>query len=376
VPAANGSIQANYTASGGTAVLTLPGSKVDEIIASSKNGEVDIDLSKMGGVTSAELPKTAVTAINEAGLGVTVKFPAGSITLKKDATVSIVGQAEGGSLKLELKQVAPASLTGKQKEAVKSSDLVLDINISSGAKKISSFDGTLSVMVSYNGPQPVAVWYLNDKGDLEKLSCTFKDGAVSFDLDHLSLYVVGQDTEEPAWVNPFTDVKEADWFYDAVNYINKAGLMTGTSETAFSPYTDTTRGMIVTILHRLEGTPKANTANSFTDVGSDKYYTDAVAWASNNRIVSGYGDGIFGPENSITREQLAVILMNYAKYKGYDVSMRTDLSKFADGESVSPWAKEAMSWANAVELIRGSQNQLMPTGNAQRSQVAAILQRF
>jgi len=187
VPAANGSIQANYTASGGTAVLTLPGSKVDEIIARSKDGEVDIDLSKMGGVTSAELPKTALTAINEAGLDVTVKFPAGSITLNKDAAASVAGQAEGSRLKLELKQVAPASLTGKQKEAVKSSDLVLDINISSGAKKISSFDGTLSVMVSYNGPQPVAVWYLNDKGDLEKLSCTFKDGAVSFDLDHLSL---------------------------------------------------------------------------------------------------------------------------------------------------------------------------------------------
>jgi uncharacterized repeat protein (TIGR02543 family) len=174
----------------------------------------------------------------------------------------------------------------------------------------------------------------------------------------------------------FEDVKSSDWFYDAVNYVYNAGLMKGNSDTTFAPYADTTRGMIVTILHRLEGTPKANTANSFTDVGSDKYYTDAVAWASNNRIVSGYGDGIFGPENSITREQLAVILMNYAKYKGYDVSMRTDLSKFADGESVSPWAKEAMSWANAVELIRGSQNQLMPTGNAQRSQVAAILQRF
>ncbi|HHV04062.1 MAG TPA: hypothetical protein GXX64_09210, partial [Bacteroidales bacterium] len=373
VPAANGSIQVNYTASGGTAVLTLPGSKVDEIIARSKDGEVDIDLSKMGGVTSAELPKTALTAINEAGVDVTVKFPAGSITLKKDATVSIVGQAEGGSLKLELKQVAKGSLTDEQKEAVKSNDLVLDINISSGTKKISSFDGTLSITVPYSGPQPVAVWHLNDKGELEKLFCTFVDGTVSFNLDHLSLYVVGQDT---AWVNPFADVKESDWFYGSVEYAFKNGLMVGTSDTTFSPYKNTTRGMIVTILHRLEGRPKSDAANAFTDVGADKYYTDAVAWARDNIIVSGYGNGMFGPEDSVTREQMAVILMNYAKYKGYDISMKADLSKFADGESISPWAKDAMSWANAEGLIQGSGSQLMPVDNALRCQVAAILQRF
>jgi len=174
----------------------------------------------------------------------------------------------------------------------------------------------------------------------------------------------------------FEDVKTGDWFYDAVNYVYNAGLMRGNSDTTFNPYTDTTRGMIVTILHRLEGSPKADIDNGFTDVGAYKYYTDAVTWASENKIVSGYGNDIFGAENSITREQLAVILMNYAKYKGYDVSMRTDLSEFADGEHISTWAKDPMSWANAEGLIQGSQNQLMPKGNAQRSQVAAILQRF
>ena len=372
-PAANGTIQVNYTASSGTAVLALPSSKVDEIIAKSKDGEVDIDLSKVSGITSAELLKTAVTAINEAGLDVTVKLPAGSITLNEDATGSIVGQAEGGSLKLELKQVAKRSLTDEQKEAVKSNDLVLDINISSGTKKISSFDGTLSITVPYSGPQPVAVWYLNDKGELEKLFCTFVDGTVSFNLDHLSLYVVGQDT---AWVNPFADAKKSDWFYGSVEYAFKNGLMVGTSDTTFSPYMNTTRGMIVTILHRLEGRPKSDAANAFTDVGANKYYTDAVAWARDNIIVSGYGNGMFGPEDSITREQMAAILMNYAKYKGYDISMKADLSKFSDEESISPWAKDAISWANAEGLIQGSGSQLMPVDNALRCQVAAILQRF
>ena len=174
----------------------------------------------------------------------------------------------------------------------------------------------------------------------------------------------------------FEDVKSGDWFYDAVNYIYNAGLMVGTSDTTFSPYTNTTRGMIVTILHTLEGSPMPNTTNGFTDVGADKYYTDAVAWASANKIVSGYGNSIFSPDNSITREQMAVILMNYAQYKGYDVSTRADLSKFADGEYISPWAKDAMSWANAEGLMQGSGNQLMPADNAQRCQVAAILQSF
>ena len=174
----------------------------------------------------------------------------------------------------------------------------------------------------------------------------------------------------------FTDVDESEWYFEPVMMACDKGLFSGTSDTTFSPYMNTTRGMIVTILHRLEGTPKSNAANVFTDVGADKYYTDAVAWASDNIIVSGYGNGMFGPEDSITREQMAVILMNYAKYKGYDISMKADLSKFADGESISPWAKDAISWANAEGLIQGSGSQLMPVDNALRCQVAAILQRF
>ena len=112
-------------------------------------------------------------------------------------------------------------------------------------------------------------------------------------------------------------------------------------------------------MHRLEGRPKSDAPNAFTDVRADKYYRDAVAWARENIIVNGSGNGMFGPEDSITREQMAVILMNYAKYKGYDVSMKADLSKFADGEYISPWAKDAMSWANAEGLIQGSGSQLI-----------------
>jgi hypothetical protein len=135
-------------------------------------------------------------------------------------------------------------------------------------------------------------------------------------------------------------------------------------------------GMIVTILYRLEGTPTVSTANPFSDVTAGQYYTDAVVWAAENQIVSGYGDGKFGPNDPITREQMAVIMMNYAQTKGCDVSDRADLSKYSDAGTSSDWARDALSWANTAGLIQGDGSKLTPGGSAQRCQVASILQRF
>jgi hypothetical protein len=191
----------------------------------------------------------------------------------------------------------------------------------------------------------------------------------------------GQPTEEqvkePEKIH-FEDVKENDWFYSAVQFVTGKGLMKGTSTNPmlFSPNATTTRGMVVTILYRMAGSPAVTATNPFSDVEAGQYYADAVIWASTNNIVSGYGNGIFGPNNSITREQMAVILMNYAKFKGIDVSARANISSFNDHTSVSQWAVDAISWANAKGLIQGSNNSLMPSGNAERCQVAAILQRF
>ena len=153
--------------------------------------------------------------------------------------------------------------------------------------------------------------------------------------------------------------------------------MTGTAQNTFSPSLTTTRGMIVSILYRQEGEPAASSNASFSDVTSGVYYEDAVNWAAAEGIVNGYSDSAFGPNDAITREQMAAILMNYAQYKGQDVSARADLSAYSDAESVSAWAEEAMSWANAEGLINGmSDTELAPKGHATRAQVAAILQRF
>ncbi len=174
----------------------------------------------------------------------------------------------------------------------------------------------------------------------------------------------------------FDDVKESDWFYDDVNYAHTHGLMNGTSATTFAPQATTTRAMIVTILHRLEGTPSASDAR-FSDVTSGQYFTNAVNWAAEQNIVNGYGNDRFGPNDDITREQIAAILYRYATYKKYDVTEKADCSKFSDADQIGSYAMDAMAWCNAKGLVNGlSDNKLAPKGNATRAQVAAILTRF
>lgn len=185
-----------------------------------------------------------------------------------------------------------------------------------------------------------------------------------------------KEEQKPAPEMPFTDIQKTDWYFDAVGYVYQKGLMSGTFATTFGPNITTTRGMIVTILHRMEGTPAAAGA-SFQDVQTGKYYANAVAWAAANGIVTGYGNSTFGPNDTITREQLASILYRYASYKKYDVSKRVNLGTFADAGKIHSYATESMSWANASGLISGVGNAMLsPETGATRAQVAAILMRF
>lgn len=176
--------------------------------------------------------------------------------------------------------------------------------------------------------------------------------------------------------NPFADVKENDWFYGSVMKAYEEGWMSGTAKNSFAPNTDTTRGMIVTVLYRLENAPEAG-VSKFEDVKADAYYDKAVAWAAENGVVSGYSATKFGPDDKITREQLAAILYRYAVLKGYDVSKSADLTAYKDYADVSGYAAEAMAWANAMGIVSGtSETTLSPKANATRAQVAAMLDRF
>lgn len=182
-------------------------------------------------------------------------------------------------------------------------------------------------------------------------------------------------TETPSETK-FNDVSANDWFASAVDYVTGKGMMNGTADNIFSPKANTTRGMVVTVLYRLENQPSTSAA-SFTDVASGAYYANAVAWANANGIVSGYGSGKFGPNDKVTREQLAAILYRYAQYKKYDVSGANSLDGYTDVQSVSSYAVPALQWANAAGVVTGkSGSKLDPKGNATRAEVAAMLMRF
>lgn len=176
---------------------------------------------------------------------------------------------------------------------------------------------------------------------------------------------------------PFVDVPETHWARKAVAWANDKGLFSGTSGTTFGPGISTTRGMVVTVLWRMEKEPSVMQHTAFADVSTDAYYGKAVDWANKDGVVMGYGNGLFGPSNTITREQMAAILYRYAQLKGYDLSKRIELDSFTDGGKTAGYAKTAMEWAVANNLISGKENNILdPNGNATRAEVATILMRF
>ena len=209
------------------------------------------------------------------------------------------------------------------------------------------------------------------------------DGTYTFTMPSGDVKIEVTFAEDPNWepepeepAMPFTDVNDNDWFYDVVLYAYDNGLMTGVSATEFAPNQTTTRGMIVSMLARLEGVTSAEDAG-FADVAANDWYATAVNWAASVGVVNGYEDNTFRPNAPITREQMAAILYNYADYKGYDVSARADLSDYADAASISSWAEDVLAWANAEGLINGmTATTIDPQGATTRAQTAAMFERF
>ena len=213
-------------------------------------------------------------------------------------------------------------------------------------------------------------WY-SERGLINKVSGVYltKD---------MTVYAGWRVDENPnTGANPFTDVSEKDWFYGDVMFVYENGLMLGTSKTLFSPHGTATRGMMATILWRMEGSPAPKGKNSFTDVEAGKWYADAITWTAENGIFAGYGKDKFGPDDPITREQLAAIFYRYADYKGYDLTVKGNLDTFKDADKITDYAKTAMQWAVGSGLVKGkSGNLLDPQGTATRAEIAAMLHRF
>jgi hypothetical protein len=374
------------TVSGDTASANVSLTDIKDAIVSAKTSGTPIIIAPTGagsaGKVNVTLASGAISAIaGQTSSDLTVQTNVGNITIPNSALDSIVTQSSGSTVTVSLGTVDTTSLTAAQQAAV-GSDTVYDISILSGSSKITSFDGnSISVSLPYTlkdgeSASGVTVWYLNDAGELEQITATYDKttGLATFTTTHLSYYLVGYSA---TWTNPFTDIAESDWFYDAVKYAAQSELMSGTTPTTFEPNANMTRAMLVTVLYRLDGAPTVTGTNAFTDVKDGEWYTDAAVWASANGIVGGYGGGLFGTNDAITREQLATILMNYAKYKGYDVTKTADLTAYTDASGISSWAAAGMTWAAAEGLVTGTTTTaLSPTGTATRAQVATILMRF
>ena len=228
------------------------------------------------------------------------------------------------------------------------------------------------------------LYWFNERTDaleFQQAARIARDGTAEFALNHASDYaiVIDNRSHEPVDL-PFTDVPEGYWAYDAIQYVYGEGLMAGTSGSTFNPEGTTTRGQIVTILWRLSGSPVVNYLMDFDDVDPAAYYGEAIRWATSEGIAGGYGGGVFGPNDPITREQLAVMLYRYAQHEGYDVSIGedTNILSYADAFTVSEYAVSALQWACGAGIISGTGDgsTLTPQGETTRAQVATVLMRF
>ena len=298
---------------------------------------------------------------NGTGESITVTINGTTKTIEKNASedFTYTHSSSSGTTRysVEVRGTTGGTVTASPTRAAKGATVTLTVRADEGYQ----LDG-LTVTDSKGGTVK-----LTDKGS----------GTYTFTMPASKVTVQATFTQNQSGTLPFTDVKTGDWFYEAVQYVYDKGMMTGVSADRFAPASTTTRGMIVTILYRLENEPAVSGGSAFTDVESGAWYADAVAWAAANDIVNGTSATTFAPNSPITREQMAAILYRYAAYKGYDVSQKADLSGYTDAASISGYAKDALAWANAQKLITGvTDTTLNPQGSATRAQVATILMRL
>jgi len=336
-------------------------------------------------VTSAEIeiPAAALEgAVARDDIILTLESDLSTITFGSAALKGMLSEAASNdTLKVTTELLDNAALSERQ-QAVVGGNLVVKLSATVGGKEVTSFQGAVAVKIPYTPPASLdagdydllTVYYLDGEGNLQELKNAAYDPdakTISFETDRFSTFLISE------WLSPFGDVQRSDWFYRAVRFAYSSGIITGTTETTFAPGIDLTRAMLVTILYRYAGEPEVDGSAAFGDVEDGAWYTDAVTWASQNGLVTGYNADTFGTNDAITRAQLAVILYRYAAYLGYDTETSGDLSVYTDGDSTSDWAADAVAWAVGAGIITGtSDTTVAPNGTASRAQGATMLQRF
>jgi hypothetical protein len=397
-----GQVSVGYTQSGGSVTVVLPDSTVGGLISSSGGSSIGssgsvaaIDLSGAANATSAALPRDAVSKLTDAALGIEIKLPQGAVALDVAAARSAATQT-AGAVSVELKSVNFASLNTRQQTASGGAP-VYDVSVRSGDAYITGFGGgrvTVSLPYTLKPGETAAgvtAWRLDDDGTMLKTDAVYnaQTQTVVFTTDHLSLFMTGYDpaaasaaaapVAADAWVNPFGDVNEGDWFYGDVAYVHKNALFGGAGPGVFSPNLPVSRAMLATVLGRAAGADVSEYANaaSFGDVPAGRYYTPYVEWARANAIVGGTGGGAFAPDDPVSRQDLAVMLTNYARYTGRPLPVQQAYSGFADAADIAGYASPAVEAVCRAGIVGGKPGNLFdPRGAATRAEAAAILRRF
>lgn len=356
---------------GDTATVFLTSRQLRAATGAQSGVAVTVDATDPAVGTVVLAGRSIANACDAGAAALQVKFRSGTVTLDARALAALdlhkdvaVSLASGASL-----NAAQQRALGSQAAAA----TLANASVLVDGAAASCPAGSVRAAVAVNAANDLTAWSLADDGSISAVGGVYDAGQQTYAFD-----VVNGVTAIARF--PFTDVVAGTWYYGAAAYAYNNGLFAGMTPTTFAPNATMTRAMLVSVLWRLAGAPAPKAPNMFVDVPDGAWYTDAVTWAAENGVVSGIGGSRFDPSGFVTREQTAEILYNYAHSKGYDVSARADLTAFPDAASVSGWAEEALSWANAAGLINGTvrdgQTILDPQGSASRAQVAMILMNY
>ena len=360
---------------------------------------VVIDLSGLNkGVTGVTLSTDTIDSIckTEAD-GVTVKLPSAELRVDRQTLAAVTEQAAGSKIRLVVEPdgTARGTMTAAQKSTLAGmkNAAALEAYFVSNNTRIHDFKGgSVELSIPYRADGAIRAWFLKEDGTREPVSARYDKENAQLILHHFSHYVIEELDSSAAYtvcakddscpLGAFGDLTAAAWYHDGVHYCLENGLMQGVSGGKFLPDGSTTRAQLVTILWRLEGSPETTGAVRFGDVAGGAWYTEAVRWAVGCGVVKGYDNGCFGPDDAVTREQMAAILYRYAQHKGYDVSAGkdTNILSFNDAFAVSEYAIPAMQWACGSGMVRGIAQKggmlLAPRDTTTRAQTATLLMRF
>lgn len=342
----------------GSATVTVDGDALTKAAEEANKDTQFVISGDLDGETVTEVititPMPAVKAVAGSGASIQVETALGGVALANKTLTGVAGY-DGEDLIVTMKN------TG---------DGTTEITVAVDGTDLDTVSGGITATVPAQSGNVAAL--VNDDGSETVIPKSVVENNTAYVLLPGSAKVKIIDNSKN-----FTDVEDTAWYKDAVDFASSHELFNGVSGTEFAPTETMNRAMLVTVLHRLEDTPAVTETDLFDDVDDGTWYTDAVAWADTNGIVNGYGNGSFGPTDSVTREQIAAILYRYMQYLGMDVSARDDLSRFGDGAKTSDWANEAMQWAVGAGIINGKSDTVLdPGGDATRAEVATMLQRI